>query len=231
MNRILSILVGATIMTTASLAEEGFRNRPITNNLSMPTGYTLHANEFTVGLGTVNYGIAENFQAGTNVLLFLFQIYNANVKYSFYKKSTGAVAAGLDFARFDLPAWDKDTQITFTSISPFLAYSRSIGNKTTLHASGQYSFYSSDADIEDAKAEAQTTGTSFSLGLENNLSVRTKYLVEGGYDLTFKGLRAGGGFLWGWEKFRLKVGVAYFKPEKLDGFTFPYIGLWWRFKA
>jgi hypothetical protein len=35
--------------------------------------------------------------------------------------------------------------------------------------------------------------------------------------------------LFGWTKFRLKLGISYFDAG--DGFTFPLIGLWWRFQG
>ena len=51
------------------MAQPGFADRPITNNAFAPTGYSLHRGEFTVGIGPVAFGVTENVQVGTNVLL------------------------------------------------------------------------------------------------------------------------------------------------------------------
>lgn len=210
-----------------AFGEVGFTGRPITNNLAMSTGYTLHKSEFQVGIGSIGYGISENVQLGTNILLFLFQVPNAQLKISFNKSTTSAFAAGLNFFTFKLDVFDESTG--FTSISPYLVYSTKMGDKTMLHLGAQYSIFSSDEDIEDADLNATTEGTSISAGLEYSISHKTKFLGEGGYDITFEGLRMGGAFLWGWEKFRLKLGVNYFKPKGFNSFTLPVIGLWWRF--
>jgi len=48
--------------------------------------------------------------------------------------------------------------------------------------------------------------------------------------MTFDGFRVGGGVLFGWDTFRIKLGVKYYNPEgEAKNFTFPVIGLWWRF--
>jgi hypothetical protein len=135
----------------------------------------------------------------------------------------------LQYSRFSLSILDASAR--FNSYAPFVSVSRRIGPNTLMHVSGQFAFFSSRAEIEDAEAESNSSGTSVSAGIEQSLSVKTKFLADAGYDATFRGFRAGGGFLWGWEKFRLKMGVSYFKPERTEGFTLPNIGLWWRFKA
>ncbi len=99
-----------------------------------------------------------------------------------------------------------------------------------MHLQAQYSYFSGESDIEDAEAKSTSAGTSVSAGLEYSFSQKTKFLAEGGYDVTFEGFRLGGGVLFGWEKFRLKLGVGYYNPEGVnEGFTLPVIGLWWRF--
>ena len=67
------IVVLLLAFTTTAFAEVGFEGRPITNNLWAPTGYTLNSGEFLVGLGPIGFGISDNIQVGTNILLFLFQ--------------------------------------------------------------------------------------------------------------------------------------------------------------
>ena len=103
MKHILTVLIVFFLASTCSLAQtEGFAGRPITNNLSMQTGNTLNAGEFSVGIGPVEYGISDNFQLGTNLLLFIFQYYNADLKLSFMNTEREAFAAGLGIGYFDL---------------------------------------------------------------------------------------------------------------------------------
>ena len=122
--------------------------------------------------------------------------------------------------------------VGFTAISPYISISPKIGKKTALHIAGVYSILTGDADIEDVEITSTSSGTRIYAGLEHSISNRSKFLAETGYDIEFSGFLVGGGFLWGWEKFRLKLGVTYYKPEDADnGFTLPNIGLWWRFNA
>jgi len=51
-----------------------------------------------------------------------------------------------------------------------------------------------------------------------------------GNDFTFNGMKTSASFLLGWDHFRLKLGLAYYKPEaRNNGLVFPVIGMWWRF--
>ncbi len=228
MKKFLAVGLVFLVSVSSAFAEEGFEGRPITNNVWQPTGYTLNKREFMIGLGSIGFGITDNVQVGTNVLLFLFQYYNANAKISVVKTPTHAVAGGIGFGHFNLDVFD--VEASFTSVSPYLAYSQNLGGNTNLHLGGRYSYFSSDSDIEDADAEETSEGTSVLGGLEYSLSQKTKFLGEAGYDITFEGFRLGGAVLFGWEKFRLKLGVGYYHPEGVDGgFTLPVIGLWWRF--
>ena len=222
-------LIAGTIMiclVSSSFAEVGFRGRPITNNLSMATGYTLHQGEFLVGIGPVGFGITDNFQASTNVLLWLLQIYNADIKMSLMQTKKSSLGIGIDFSNFNLEVFDTETG--FTSFSPYVTYSTRVGPKTLMHIGGQYSIFSGNSNIEDADATSTSEGTSISAGVEHDISIKTKFLAEAGYDITFKGFRTGLGFLWGWEKFRLKLGLTYSQYGDFS-FTWPVIGLWWRF--
>ena len=190
---------------------EGFLGREITNNMMMPTGYTLNSGEFTIGFGSIGYGINDKIQIGTNVLLFLFQYYNANAKVNLLNEEGMAVAAGLDFGKFNLDVFGSDAG--FTSYSPFVSLSKDVSPKLRVHLSGQYTLVSGDEKIDDAEPNSSSSGSSVSFGLEHSVSNKTKLLAEGGYDFTFNGARFGGAVLWGWEKFRLKMGVAYYNPE------------------
>ncbi len=219
------------VFSSTVFAQEGFANRPITNNLWTPTGYTLNKGEFTVGIGPIGFGVTDNVQVGTNVLLFLFQVPNANLKFNVSKSSTSAFGVGVDLLHFSLDIFDGNNDESFTVFSPYASFTNNIGDKTSVHISGQYSFFASDADIDDAEAESSSLGTSVSGGIEYSFSGKTKFLADIGYDATFEGLRLGGGVLFGWTKFRLKLGVAYFNPAGVGDFTLPQIGLWWRFRG
>jgi len=101
-----------------------------------------------------------------------------------------------------------------------------------LHGGGQFAFFETDeadTDIDDVDASGSSTGTTIFAGIEQSYSSKTKFVADVGYDTTFEGARIGGGVLFGWDTFRLKLGVSYFTAG--DGFTFPLVGLWWRFKA
>lgn len=216
-------------LTVGVSAETGFNGRPILNNVTSPTGFTLNRGEFTVGLGSIGFGVTDRVQIGTNILLYLFQVYNADVKVNLMRNENIFLSVGMDLNHFDLDVFGSETG--FTSLSPYIAISPRLSNRTTLHIGGQYSYFSGSADIEDAEVSEVAKGTSFFTGLEYSFSRKTKFLTEAGYDTTFKGLRLGGAVLWGWEKFRLKLGVNYFNPENSGSFTFPVIGLWWRFNG
>jgi hypothetical protein len=211
----------------STFAKKGFEGRPITSNITMPTGFTLNRGEFLVGIGSIGFGISDNVQVGTNVFLFILQDYNANVKISFIKTEDKAFAVGFKVHSFDLEVDDEESG--FTSLSPYAAFSTKVSRKTFLHLGGQYSYFSGPEDIEEAVAKATSTGSSVYLGIEHSYSHKTKFLAETGYDFTFEGFRIGGAVLWGWKTFRLKLGVNYFKPKGTDGFVFPVLSLRWRF--
>jgi hypothetical protein len=231
MKLFLSVMLTFTFLALPLHAQEdGFAGRPITSNLSMPTGNTLHGGEFSVGLGPVEYGLSDNLQIGTNLLLFLFQYYNVEAKYSLIDTEKQALSIGLGVGYFDLGILGND--VSFTSISPFIAYSMPMGEKTRLHLAANYTNFASDASVDDADdLTASVSGTSLAAGLEHSVSNRTKFVGDVGYDLEFEGLRVGGGALFGWETFRLKLGVQYFSPKGFKGYVFPYVGLWWRFRG
>jgi len=228
---IISMLV-LLIGVSSAVAEPGFTGRRITSNAFMPTGHTLNASEFTVGIGSIEFGIIDNFQVGTNILLWAFQIYNGSAKFSHQINDETTLGIGVGIASMSLDIDEGDGDVGFLGISPYAAVSFDLTGSTTAHFAGQFSHYSSDSDdsdIEDVEANAAVQGSSIFAGIEHSLSARTKLVLDGGYDATFEGARVSGGFLWGWERFRLKLGVSYFAAG--DGFTFPLIGLWWRFDA
>jgi hypothetical protein len=231
-----TVIVFLSILTFGcgtALAESGFSGRPITANAFGPTGYTLHQKEFAIGLGPIAFGITENVQVGTNLLLWAFQVYNADLKASVIKTDDRAVAVGLSAYRLSLDlvsgAWDDEAE--FLALAPYAALSWRLTSNTMAHVGAQYAHFSadSDRDIDDAEASGSATGTSAFAGLEYSVSNRTKFVADGGYDETFDGARVSGAVLFGWESFRLKLGISYFTAG--DGFTFPLVGLWWRFEG
>lgn len=222
------------LASSGAIAQSGFTGRPITANAFGQTGYTLHKSEFAIGLGPIAFGIAESFQLETNLLLWAFQVYNIDAKASLMKNDDQALAIGLRAYRLALDLADSDDEddFTFTALAPYASFSARLSEGTMVHIGGQYAHFTAeddDTDIADAEATGSASGSSFFAGIEHSLSNRTKVLLDGGYDTTFEGARISGAFLFGWQKFRLKLGLSYFTAG--DGFTFPLIGLWWRFDA
>ncbi|MFZ1729097.1 MAG: hypothetical protein WBQ23_06985 [Bacteroidota bacterium] len=226
-----TVVIALVIMAFPLQAQqEGFAGRPITTNLSMPTGNTLHDGEFTIGIGPLEYGITENVQIGTNLLLFILQYYNADLKVSLINSEQQALAVGLGVGYFNLGVFGAD--VNFTSLSPYVAYSTAMGPKTRLHLAANYTDFSGSASIDDTEElNASVSGTSLAAGLEHSVSNKTKFVGDVGYDLKFEGVRIGGGVLWGWETFRLKLGLQYFAPKGYNAYVLPYVGLWWRFNG
>jgi hypothetical protein len=227
-------VVAATIIFAAcgvEGAESGFAGRPITNNAFAETGYTLHRDEFTVGLGRIEYGIGEHVQLGTNLLLWAFQVYNADLKVAFTKSEERAYAVGV--AVYDLSLADRitDEEGDYMALMPYLAGSWRLSSGTLMHAYGRYAYLKAEDDdnVDDPEPDEISSGTGVYLGLEHSRTDRTKFLADLGYDATYDGVRAGAAVLFGWSSFRLKLGLSYFAAG--DGFFFPIIGLWWRFQA
>jgi hypothetical protein len=210
--------------------ETGFEGRPIVNSVGLPTGYTLDKREVILGLGNVVLGVTDRFQLSTNVLLYLVQLYNGALKYRIHKSETFNLAAGLEFNYLNIEA--SDEQLKFSSISPFVVASIKASERLNIHLLGRLSEFSSKGDMEDVELEGYLSGTTLMAGLEYSLSRRMKFLAEAGYDATFNGFHLGSAVLFGWDTFRLKLGVNYFRPEHYHpGVTLPVIGLWWRFRV
>jgi len=209
--------------------ETGFEGRPIVNNVGIPTGYTLNKREVILGLGNVVLGVTDRFQLSTNILLYLVQIYNGELKYRILNSDSLNLAAGLDFSHWDFVADGEG--LGFFSVSPYLSLSHRAGERLNLHFSGRWSEFSGQGDIKDVELSGYLQGTTLMAGLEYSLSRRMKLLAEAGYDATFKGFHLSSAVLFGWDTFRLKLGVNYFRPENYPGFTLPVIGLWWRFRV
>jgi hypothetical protein len=228
MFRTLVLALVAVLIAGSASAQSGFAGRPITSNAFGKTGYTLHKNEFQIGLGPIAFGLHEN------LLLWAFQVYNVDAKAAVVKKDDQAFALGVSLYRLSLDLVNGNgDDFSFHAVAPYASYSHRLGESIMGHVGGQYAYFTADnddADIDDAEASASATGTSFFAGIEYSLSNRTKALFDGAYDTTFEGARISGAFLFGWQRFRLKLGLSYFAVED-EGFTFPLVGLWWRFDA
>lgn len=210
-------------------SRRGFKDRNILNIMSMPTAFALKKNEFIIGLGSVYYGISDHLQVGTNLLLFLLQDRNVQIKTNFYTTSKYAFATGLSFDHFALKMFENDVNYSF--LSPYGTFSLSTSEKVKLHFSGQYSMYwnSEEADIKYAEPNWFAQGSNTSIGMEISVSHRTKFVGEFAYDFTYEGTRVGGAILWGWEKLRLKVGLNSYSYESVNNIIVPSFNIWWRF--
>ena len=235
MIRILGLASAVILIACAPvLAQSGFDGRPITTNAFTETGYTLHRDEFAIGIGPIEYGIGENVQLGTNLFLWALQVYNADLKIAVTKRDGGALSAGFTIYNLSLKHYDTDDESegNYLAFAPYLAGSYRLTDNTMAHASARYAYFEAEEEgreIEDTEPDEISSGTAVYVGLEHSRSNRTKFLVDGGYDATFEGFRVGGAVLFGWTRFRLKLGLSYFGAG--DGFFFPIVGLWWRFQA
>jgi hypothetical protein len=212
-------------------AESGFAGRPITNSAFAETGYTLHRDEFTIGLGRIEYGLGENVQMGTNLLLWAFQVYNGDLKVALTKNDERAYAAGVAVYSLSLKDEDTDEEGDYMALMPYLAGTWRVAPNTLFHAYGRYAYLRAEDDdnVDEPEPDEISSGTGVYVGIEHSRTNRTKFLADIGYDATYDGVRAGGAVLFGWTTFRLKFGLSYFAAG--DGFFFPIIGLWWRFEA
>ena len=226
MSRIIVVLFLLVVLIEFSFANSGFQDRPITHNVIMPTGYTLNKGEFQVGIGPLAFGLSDHIQIGTDVLCIICGSPYINLRANLYNLPEHALAVGVGFGRTIAAVSSKN--IEFIDWHPFLAYSRPLSPKTRFHLSLGLAIFGND-DIKNATPQRQWRGAGIDAGLEYSYSNRSKFLAEGGYDFTFEGPRIGGAALWGWNTFRLKLGVDYYKPQGLThAFWSPIIGFWWR---
>ena len=146
-----------------------------------------------------------------------------------YKTSKNSIAAGLRYDYFAMETYGSNVNYTF--LSTYGAISHSIREKTKLHLSGQYSMYwnNNEADIRDAEPSWISQGSYTALGMDINVTNRTKFVGELAYDFTYEGTRAGCAVLWGWEKFRLKFGINSYTYDSNYNFILPAFNIWWRF--
>jgi hypothetical protein len=208
------------------------KSKPITNNIWMSTAYTLNQNEFAIGIGPVNIGLTDRIQFGSNILMFLFQNYNANFKMNVYQTSKMAVATGLELNRYNLSVLKMDQEFRYNTVTPFLVISTMTGEYTNLHVSGRFDIFGTDEYADRMRIGISTDQLMLMAGIEQIVSRRTRFLFESGYLVGDPGIQMSVGVLLSWTYFRLKLGVGYYNSKgERNGFTLPVIGLWWRFNG
>lgn len=232
MKQILGAILIIILFSVLAYSKPQDERKSITNNIWMPTAYTLDKNEFAIGIGPINLGLTDRIQFESNILLFLFQNYNANFKVNMIQNSNMALAAGLDLNRYNLFILKHDQEFRYNTISPFLVISKMAGENTNFHFSGRFDLFGSDESGDKMRIGISTDQLMFMAGIEQILSHRTRFLFESGYLVGDPGIQMGIGVLLSWTHFRLKLGVGYFNSQgERNGFTLPVIGLWWRFNG
>ena len=223
------ILFSTSILIYAKPVE---KNKPITNNIWMSTAYTLNQNEFAIGIGPINVGLTDRIQFGSNILMFLFQNYNANFKMNVYQNSKMAVATGLELYRYNLSVLKMDQEFRYNTVAPFIVISTMTGEYTNLHVSSRFDVFGTDEYADRIRIGISTDQLMFMAGIEQIVSHRTRFLFESGYLVGDPGIQMSIGVLFCWIHFRLKLGVGYYNSKgERNGFTLPVIGLWWRFNG
>jgi len=203
-----------------------FGGRPLTVNLAQPTGAVLNRGQVLLGIGPVAFGLADGVQFGTNIFNVISGVYNADVKAALVRPGPVRIAAGLNWSSLKLTASGKKE--SFSSLSPYLAASARISARTTLHLGARYTRFFGETDIKKTEYDAKADGSTVYSGLDLDISEKTKFLVEFGYDMTFQALRSGAGFLFAGRSIRCKLGFQYFQQQNNKGFTRSIIQIWWR---
>jgi len=238
MRRFIVIFLALFTLSFSLKAQEeaqafGFEGRPLVENIWSQSAYTLNKGEFLIGIGPMGYGISDRIQFETNLLFFILQYYNLNLKLQLYNSPGVAIAAGYRFGYLNWPdAVDGDTK--FMENAPYATFTFPVSAKTKLSAAGQISFYSIGDDIQEVEpyvAYISNSGSYIHGAIDASLSNKTKLLIEAGYNFTFEGPRLGAAVNWGWEKFRLKLGLGAFNPKQAYFMVLPVVGLWWRIDA
>lgn len=233
MKKLFTITAFLLLIVTFLQAADGFKGRPITTNVWMPTGYTLHDCEFMIGFGSIAYGITEEAQLETNVLLDLLTLFNAGIKVNVLNDENGSLAVGAQYLHFNVNTFNlynysDDNKFIIDLISPYIGFTSILDEDWKVHIGGNYSYLMSDISIDSIEVSGFFSGTSVSAGLEYSLSNKTKFLGDFSYDLTFKSIKPGGAVLWGWKTFRLKIGGGVIIHKSSLTFV-PVIDMWWRF--
>ena len=214
--RLKITLILTLALLNAVPASARFDRRPLTTALTVPTAYTLNEGEVAIGIGPVSYGLTQNIEVGTNLLL-LFLGVNAYGKLSLVEPAPGRMGYAVGGGFFNIDIGDI---ASVTGIPVFASATRIIDGLNKLHFNAQVAYLSEDVSDE---ATGSVSGTSVTAAIESQRTDMAILVGEAGYDLSFRSPILGGGVIFGWESFRLRLGATLL-PD-----VFPVIGLWWRF--
>ena len=108
MRRLVMTIFLVAIAAGTCLGYEGFDGRYITDNAFAKTGYTLNKGEFAIGIGPMDFGITDRVQVGTNLLLWVVQYYNADLKVAVAESDQRALSLGCSIGSINLDKYDED---------------------------------------------------------------------------------------------------------------------------
>ncbi|MBN2013412.1 hypothetical protein JW960_29040 [candidate division KSB1 bacterium] len=232
MKTIVIIFVISIAVVTKLGAIDAFESRSLTENVWMPTGYTLNAGEYKIDLNsTIGLGINDRVQLNSSVVSFLLQRFNIDIKTQLIRSPKLALAAGFDFQRYYLEVdaiAEHEAKITF---APYVAASKPINETRQFHASFQVCNRSSRLpDLNQLNYNPVCKSSFIAVGVEEKLHNHIKILSEIGHDFTYHGIKFAGSALVGWQRLRVKAGLGYFKNLNNDkGKVLVVLGMWWRF--
>ncbi|MBN2543897.1 hypothetical protein JXI42_13650 [bacterium] len=197
---------------------------------AIPTAYTLNKGEVLIGIGPLGYGITDRFQVSTNMLLDIFQVFNADAKMNFIDGRIG-LGGGIGFQHFSLFDVDYNALI----FGGFLSVP--LSERFKLHTGASFA-YIQDFDIDEVEFKGgYEGGTTIPVDFEYNLSEHAALLGGAAYDLTFEYYRVGISYLHSWDRFNLQLGgniaggsVIDVDTDKEDSWTYflPTIAIFWR---
>jgi hypothetical protein len=226
MFRSIVFCVLATTAYAPSPACGDFEGRPLVENAFTPTGYTFNGGEVSLGVGPLGVGLHDHVHMETNLFLWALQVYNGQLKVALLKRDGGALALGI--AARHAAHLNEDDDTTSRWVRPYLSVSCRIGARTLLHGGAHLVFSDSGNASERAQPVERIERGLFG-GIQFGPSTRTKLLADIGHDPNLGGVRVGGAALFGWETFRLKLGLSYLVGE--EELMVPIIGVRWRFQG
>ncbi len=216
---LLVLLMSIAVMPLWGIINDNLR---LTSAHAVPTAYTLNQGEVLIGIGPLAYGIHDKFQIGTNMLLDILQVFNADIKLNILDFEAMGLAAGVGFAHFGLFGSNYNSFL-FSGLLTI-----PVSQNLKFHTGGTFA-YIPDFDIGDMDFEGGAeAGTTIPLDIEINLSEHSALLGGAAYDLTFEYYRVGVSYLRSWEQFNLQLGGNISGGGAWTYFL-PTIGIWWRF--
>lgn len=229
MKRGLFLVILATTLLTQNFA--GFTpERPILNTFVRPTAWTLNKNEMYISiLGNILYGISSQIEIGGNFWLFLAQMPNVLMKYSFAKEKTDklAIAIQAHYWVFELKTKDGD-KVSFSCINLTLPITNRLNEVWDFHFGGQYSQSLTETKIGELETSGAITTTSLFVGFDADLNEMTKFIIDAGYDIGQETPMLAFGIHLRWTTFNLKLGICYAPAAEVLQY-YPLGDLFWRF--